>query len=699
MKYFTSLIGILLFFSNLIAQTGTWTQLTAPNDKDYYGAKFITPNTGYFVGVGGNVYSTKDGGTTWLTAYLGANYLLSDIDKASNGTLLVCGGSGSIHKSTDDGVSWIKKTSTVNTQLVDILYVNDNLTFAVGYNGTIIKSNDDGETWITIPISTTGDLQSICFTDEFTGFICDFSGHIYKTTNGGNNWVEKVSNTTEQLYNISFYNKNLGFAVGGKGTFLKTTDAGENWFGMPSPTGSAISAVYYIVFLSETHGWVSAGLSIYETFDGGQTFTERIRCSRSQNTLLFFDENFGYTFGYGGTIYKFTGNGVTDGWVTIQSPINVNFRAVDFPSFNIGYAAGDNATIIKTSDAGLTWNTLTTGGASLLYGIDFTNDTIGYACGYLGLIVKTTNGGTNWFTSFNGSTQGFMDIQFVDENIGLAVANEGLILRTTDAGASWNTIPSGTTAYLKDISLFNNSVLYIAGEQGKILKSTDLGLTWTSLNSPWDAYETVCFTDDTTGFAGGSYGYIRKTTGAGDSLWSITASAGSSSWINSIYFVNSLTGYAACGAVIMKTTDGGTNWEIIKDGLSKIPFDLTFTDELTGFAVGSDGLILKTYMGGITPVEEEIYTSGNVSTFELAQNYPNPFNPTTIIKYSINDKSNVSIKVYDILGKEVANLMNEEKPAGTYQVQFNAGGLASGIYFYSIKAGNFTNCKKMILVK
>lgn len=96
MKYITSLIGILLIFSNLIAQTGTWTQLTAPNDKDYYGVKFITPNTGFVVGVGGNVYSTKDGGSTWETKYVGGGYLLKCIDKASNGELLICGSNGSI---------------------------------------------------------------------------------------------------------------------------------------------------------------------------------------------------------------------------------------------------------------------------------------------------------------------------------------------------------------------------------------------------------------------------------------------------------------------------------------------------------------------------------------------------------------------------------------------------------------------------
>jgi hypothetical protein len=85
--------------------------------------------------------------------------------------------------------------------------------------------------------------------------------------------------------------------------------------------------------------------------------------------------------------------------------------------------------------------------------------------------------------------------------------------------------------------------------------------------------------------------------------------------------------------------------------------------------------------------------------FELLQNFPNPFNPTTKIEYRISDRSFVSLKVYNILGDEVATLVNEEKPAGIYNVNFNATGLSSGMYLYKIQAGNFVETRKMILMK
>ena len=88
-----------------------------------------------------------------------------------------------------------------------------------------------------------------------------------------------------------------------------------------------------------------------------------------------------------------------------------------------------------------------------------------------------------------------------------------------------------------------------------------------------------------------------------------------------------------------------------------------------------------------------------VNSFNLEQNYPNPFNPSTSIKYSVAERSNVSIKVYDMLGKEVATLLNSVKDAGSYNVNFDASNLSSGMYVYTITAGNFTSSKKMMLMK
>jgi len=83
----------------------------------------------------------------------------------------------------------------------------------------------------------------------------------------------------------------------------------------------------------------------------------------------------------------------------------------------------------------------------------------------------------------------------------------------------------------------------------------------------------------------------------------------------------------------------------------------------------------------------------------LLQNYPNPFNPTTSRQYAIGSRQFVTLKVYDLLGIEIATLVNEEKPAGEYEIKFNASGLPSGIYFYQLRSGNYTETKKMVLIR
>ncbi len=103
-----------------------------------------------------------------------------------------------------------------------------------------------------------------------------------------------------------------------------------------------------------------------------------------------------------------------------------------------------------------------------------------------------------------------------------------------------------------------------------------------------------------------------------------------------------------------------------------------------------------TYTYILTGIEQ--LTDG-IKTYSLSNNYPNPFNPSTTISYSVPEIEFVTLKVYDVLGSEVATLVNEEKPVGSYEVEFEAADLPSGIYFYRLQAGSFVESKKMVLMK
>lgn len=101
----------------------------------------------------------------------------------------------------------------------------------------------------------------------------------------------------------------------------------------------------------------------------------------------------------------------------------------------------------------------------------------------------------------------------------------------------------------------------------------------------------------------------------------------------------------------------------------------------------------------VSSITTGIESEANIFTYNLKQNYPNPFNPTTKINYSIPDEELVTIKIYNLVGKEITTLINEMKPYGNYEIEFNATGLPSGVYFYQLVAGDFIQTKKMLLLK
>ena len=279
------------------------------------------------------------------------------------------------------------------------------------------------------------------------------------------------------------------------------------------------------------------------------------------------------------------------------------------------------------------------------------------AVGDSGIIIKTTNGGTNWIPLISETENPLRGVKMTDISYGYAVGEQGTILKTTNGGTSWFSQSSGTNNGLRDIDFFDSYNGIIVGDSGKILQTTDGGIHWE-----------------------------QKFSGTINDLYNVFYID-----LNKVFIVGDL-------GIILGSSDSGSNWICVASQTQNpLLNSIFFTDVNQGIAVGTDGIIIRTKSGGLTDVIDNVY---NVSSkYSLEQNYPNPFNPTTTINYEIPERGFVTLKVYDILGREVTILINEEKPAGSYEVQFTASGLTSGIYFYQIKAGEYSETKKMILLK
>ena len=153
----------------------------------------------------------------------------------------------------------------------------------------------------------------------------------------------------------------------------------------------------------------------------------------------------------------------------------------------------------------------------------------------------------------------------------------------------------------------------------------------------------------------------------------------------------------------MSNVNSQTDWQVIGFipgfGTTTEPKSYSFVDENLSSGKYQYRLKQIDFDGSFeysNIVEVEI---NSPTEFSLEQNYPNPFNPSTTIGFSIPERSFVTLKVYDMLGREVEVLISEQKESGNYQIGFNASDLSSGIYYYTLTTGNFTSTKKMSLVK
>jgi photosystem II stability/assembly factor-like uncharacterized protein len=386
-------------------------------------------------------------------------------------------------------------------------------------------------------------------------------------------------------------------------------------------------------------------------------------------------------------------------WVSQQSNTGNHLLGICMIDANTGFVAGWLATIRKTTNGGLNWSTITPPVNNDYGGISFINSDTGLAVGPPGLIIQTYNSGNTW-TTRNYLGSGLRNVQYVTSNRAYAVGSAGII-RSADGGVSWIRM---STTQVGGLYFITEDIGTVVGPNGLILTTTNGGVNWTQrimgLTVQFGDSSLYCvkYVNAQTGYACGNNGIIIKTTNGGAN-WIYIPSNDLSS-LYGVSFSDANTGTVVGFARIWRTTNGGNNWfqQPIPPPNTTNPLQgVDFVNSNTGWIVGFNGMILYTSNGGMTwikPISNEI-----PSDFKLYQNYPNPFNPTTKIIFSLPENSFASLIVYDMLGREMEILLNEQLGAGTYEAEWNAANEPSGTYFYKLETDNFTQTRKMVLLK
>ncbi|MBX7046217.1 MAG: T9SS type A sorting domain-containing protein [Ignavibacteria bacterium] len=664
----------------------------------------------------------------------------------------MCGYQGIILKTTNSGGNWTRQFTNSSIIFYSIDFIDENFGWAVGNGGKVIKTTDGGANWELIQTITNRYLYDVKFFNSLTGIVSGGFCTILRTTDGGLNWAARYSgNYEDEVINYIKVFENTKIFVTGNAVSLISTDSGITWNAV-SNNFSDVRANFY---LDSLNGWRATGQQIHKTTNLGVNWSAVYSGAGIYRFLYFINNMTGFNIAStldGRVVNKTTNGGAS--WNMVTALDNSQFNFLYFVNQSTGFVGRDNGTILKTTNTGDNWNSIIIANSitsNTLYDVDFINSQTGWVIGNLGTLLKTTNGGVNWslqqystypqltgyqisalssdtvylstyfqsvpsywgnkiMKSVNGgSTWNEINTEIYSSYLPLCFINSttgwfcryNAIASTVNGGLNWYTIGTlgGLGIYnLHTVQFINTSTGWVLSDTsagsltGRFHSTTDGGNTWKTTILP-QSFSRLYFINSSTGFL--YSGKIIKTTNSG-LTWQEKLSGSN---FDKIKFINDFTGYCVADGYIYKTTNIGENWFADYDNSNYSYKSIDFVNESTGFVVGSAGVIMKTTTGGTVFVSQ---TSSTVpDKFSLRQNYPNPFNPSTVIRYQLSVAGNVSLKVFDLLGKEVATLVNEKQNAGSYAVDFNSAefNLPSGIYFYTLSAGEFKETRKMVLVK
>ncbi len=507
-------------------------------------------------------------------------------------------------------------------------------------------------------------------------------------------WQELVSPTTNPLYSVSVVNNSVAWICGRNGTVLRTTDGGADW----NVLGSGffqnyvhLFTVYALddqtAFVSYHQGGIGDITELFKTTDGGANWIVVFEQTGGWiMDMRMFTQNTGflYTSPLNSSWRFFNTSDGGNIWSPISSYPEQGF--VESGHYNSTYVSGNEiffgsttGNIYHSIDAGYSWSLIPIT-QSNTYAIWFNTPSDGLAGGD-NAMETTTDGGGSWslLSSLNGLDSASAITGF---NNDWWVANQNIIYHSDDDRVSWTTqytAPSGKFIHMAK-ARSGNLIVAVRDNGGISAYLAPVPVELVSFNAIGEN-ETVNL-------------YWRTASEINNSGFVVQRSA-----VADHQNEASTPGWKEIGFVEGNGTTIEENY-------------YSFSDRNLVPGVYSYRLLQMDLDGTTTRsgvVEVEVNT--RITEYSLKQNYPNPFNPATSIQYSVGSRQHITLKVYNVLGKEVATLVNEEKTPGTYSVEFNGQSdngqdLSSGVYIYKLTAvsggshpESYTVVKKMLLIK
>jgi photosystem II stability/assembly factor-like uncharacterized protein len=691
------------------------------------------PNGGHNNFAGGGVYKSTNAGSTWQriglenTVAVG-RILVNPVNPlkiyvAAVGSYFGPNPERGVYRSDNGGATWSR-----------VLYVSDSCGAIDIIMDPINPNNLMAAMWQRTRYPNGGQLYGR-------------ESGIHKTTDGGNSWTvlgaanglpnPATTNVGRIGLSISNSNPNIAYALYTNGStysgFFKTTNAGLNWTnanGGGLQNGFSTFSWYFgqvrvhptipeIVYVLD--------LEVMKSTNSGTSWSEISGSVHVDQHALAFkpgDPNL-LILGNDGGMYRTSSGGSS--FTKVQSLPVTQFYEIGIDKTNPQRLYGgtqDNGTN-RTTTGGLgDWASIY-GGDGFYVIVDYTNPNVIYAESQNGALGKSTNGGA----SFSGATSGISSsekknwstpVVMDPNNNNVLYYGTNKVYRTTNAASSWTAVSpdltNGNQARLGTVATIavaktNSNIIMAGTDDANVWITTNNGTNWNKVSTalPYRWVTRVAFDPTNDNIAYVTYNglkwkdpqpHVFRTTNRGQT-WQDISSNLPDAPVNAfdidplrpnVLFVGS-----DVGAYV--SFNSGGSWQFLGSGLPMVSvYDFKIHPTANYLVAGTHGRSM--YKIDLAQV---VGVSSNVSEvpngFELYQNYPNPFNPKTVINYELGIRNFVMLKVYDIAGREVATLVNDIMSAGKHEVEFNATDLSSGVYFYTLRAGEFAKTLSMVVVR
>ena len=532
-----------------------------------------------------------------------SGYSYFDIHMEESGEGIAVGDEGIISKTMDFGDSFTNIFVETASKLNSIHKSKNGTYIIVGNEGTILRSTNKGIEWQKLDSGSLSFLNKVYFLDDKVGIILGDNGVVLRTEDDGETWVDISINGGEDFNKLTFVNSTVGFIWEEDArTLYKTVDAGLNWIELE--TGIRINAISfqnddYGVIFSQTG--INSGKSFVSN-DGGYTWQESEAVISSFREVQFIDNLIGIAQNALGRIYTTVDGG--ENWNRTSIDYIVPAKIVAISSNLCYFIKGE---IFRSYDFGETLESLKkTIPETYLEEFTFGSTNEVYVVGSRG-IHKSVNGGMNFNRLPIDSIQFMEDVICFGANNVIAIGQNSTFIQSVDGGETWSKKELPESGHYVAMSRIGNTI-WVVVENGYLMRSEDLGETWhtvhTFQSTMFSKPYYITFINNSVGFMRNEGGVVMRTENGGVD-WEII----DVEWIGPkcISFVDEELGYMS-GLGVYKTENGGKSWELINEELHEA-YSLFFRNEFIGYYAGADGKIYKTVDGGISWKQEISFTN------------------------------------------------------------------------------------------